>query len=337
MTSERFERLRNLPFAQNIKQQVGDDQWAQWERGDFSASASAAEQAAAAAEGRPLDVNMTDAERAEAEALLTSGSVPNFNEGGQRRTIESENEYYRQALARRDDALVPPLPVALRFYGRYLIAKYDANGNGNLERSEWEDKLLGAQAIDLDGDWVLTNDEVLFYLARFAKDKTIANPTPSRAVGTRTNQLVGDEEKPVLIRTASAAPKRTTLEELERERAEVDAEDFADLSDSEFKEMMTEGNPALEGVEDEKLLGVLLQEMDESMVREYAAPPQTLVGAPVWFLARDANGDGQLTLREFAPNLTAEGIALFGKLDADADGVVTAEEAKAQKQEKKSE
>ena len=52
MTRERFERVRNMPFADRIKEQVGNDRWAQWERGDFSASVSAAEQAAAAAEGR---------------------------------------------------------------------------------------------------------------------------------------------------------------------------------------------------------------------------------------------------------------------------------------------
>ena len=92
--------------------------------------------------------------------------------------------------------------------------------------------------------------------------------------------------------------------------------------------MLTEDNPAMESVEDEELLDVLLSDMDESTFREYAAAPEELIGTPVWFLARDVNGDGQLSLREFAPNLTAAGVAQFGKLDLNADGLITAEEVK---------
>lgn len=322
MTRERFERVRNMPFADRIKEQVGNDRWAQWERGDFSASVSAAEQAAAAAEGRSLNTEMTAEEREQAEALLRTGTVPDFT-GGKPYSLEAENEYMQEALARRDDTLVPAVPVAIRFYCRYLFNKYDTNGDRKLEQKEWEDKIQGAQAIDLDGDWVLTDQEVLYYIARYARNRTLADPRPLQP--QRFNIMIANEEQPVLIRTASAAPRLLDKEEAEKERSEAPIE-LDELSDDEFVKMLTEDNPALESVDDEEVLDVLLTDMDESTFREYAAAPQELIGVPVWFLARDANGDGQLSLREFAPNLTPAAVAQFGKLDSNADGFITAEE-----------
>ena len=68
----------------------------------------------------------------------------------------------QKALEHRDDSLVSTVPVAIRFYSRYLLSKYDLNGNGQLEQREWEDKIQGAQAIDLDRDWIRTDQEILF-------------------------------------------------------------------------------------------------------------------------------------------------------------------------------
>ena len=44
------------------------------------------------------------------------------------------------------------------------------------------------------------------------------------------------------------------------------------------------------------------------------------------FFNRDIDGDGQLTLAEFAPKATAAEVERFKKLDANLDGVVTARE-----------
>ena len=325
MTQERFNRIRNTPFAEQIKSTVGNDRWAQWERGDFTASVSAAEQAAAAAEGRPLNTEMTAEERQQAEALLRSGTGPNFS-GDKPYSVEAENEYMQQALAHRDDTLVPAVPIAIRYYCRHLLDKYDTNGDDKLEQKEWEDKIAGAQAVDLDGDWILTDQEILFYLARYARNRTLADPRPLQT--QRLNILIPVQEQPTLIRTASAAPKLLSKEEADKERAEAPT-NLDDLSDEEFVQMLTEDNPALESVDDEEILDVLLTDMDESNIREYAPASKDLVGVPVWFLSRDLNGDGQLSLREFAPNLTPAAVAQFGKLDTNADGIVTAEEVRA--------
>lgn len=330
MTAERFERMKSLPMASRLREMVGEAQWQRWESGNFAAATDsrAAEAAAAAAEGRPVELGeLTEEEKTQAEALLTAGTVPKFSDG-KPYSQEAENEYMTEILAHRDDTLTPALPLALRFYCRYFVSKYDKNGDGALQRNEWEDVVVGAQAIDLNGDWILTEQEVLFYLARYAKDRTVANPNPFQAA-RRPNVIVEKAEQPVLIRTASAAPKLASQEELDEEISGPQApEELEALSDEEFMNLFTEGNPALESVDDSELLDVLLTDMDESSVREYAPAPADMLGVPVWFIARDVNGDGQLTLREFAPNLSPSAIAQFGKLDLDADGLITSAEIK---------
>ncbi len=49
-------------------------------------------------------------------------------------------------------------------------------------------------------------------------------------------------------------------------------------------------------------------------------------GLPDWFVQRDADGDGQLTTDEFAPEGTKSQHDQFAAYDANSDGVVTAKE-----------
>ncbi len=60
----------------------------------------------------------------------------------------------------------------------------------------------------------------------------------------------------------------------------------------------------------------------------FVRPSRRLGKMPSWFLARDADGDGQLTLREFSadsPGRSRE----FEKIDRNGDGVLTPREATA--------
>lgn len=331
MTPERFQRVSNSPFAENLKNTVGPERWAQWERGDFSPGETAAEAAARAAAAEAGELTempeMTEEEKAAAEATLNAGTVPNFNAAGEKRySPETENEYYSLSMARRDDALVPTAPLALRFYCRYLIEKYDKNASGALERDEWEDIIKGAQAVDLNGDWTLTDQEILFYLARYADGRTIHDPTPKRASFV-ANRVVLEDDKETRIRPASARLRReNAVDAAETDRKNANA--LAEMTDEEALALFVDENKALESVEDEELLGVLLSEIDSTTRREYAAPPEALKNVPAWFLARDLNGDGQLTLREFAPTLSTAGVAYFGKLDKNGDGFIVPDEVR---------
>ena len=141
--------------------------------------------------------------------------------------------------------------------------------------------------------------------------------------------FVLDGEVETMIRPASAAPKRFGAEEAREAQLLNDGnENLAELTDEEIRDLFTEGNPALESVDDDELLGALLTDMDESMTRRVRGALLKRQGAPVWFLARDKNGDGQLTILEFAPNLSQKSLALFGRYDANKDDIITADEAR---------
>jgi len=47
---------------------------------------------------------------------------------------------------------------------------------------------------------------------------------------------------------------------------------------------------------------------------------------PAWFVERDADGDGQLTLAEFSPKLRSTEVAQFKVYDVNGDGLLTAAE-----------
>ena len=47
---------------------------------------------------------------------------------------------------------------------------------------------------------------------------------------------------------------------------------------------------------------------------------------PKWFLQRDADGDGQLSLLEYSPRATAADVAAFRPLDLNGDGLLTPQE-----------
>jgi hypothetical protein len=49
-------------------------------------------------------------------------------------------------------------------------------------------------------------------------------------------------------------------------------------------------------------------------------------GLPDWFLRRDLDGDGQLSLAEFAPNPTQADLEEFARYDRNGDGFITAKE-----------
>lgn len=60
---------------------------------------------------------------------------------------------------------------------------------------------------------------------------------------------------------------------------------------------------------------------------KFFVPPNRLPqGLPEWFIAKDVDGDGQLTAGEFSPASIPAELEDFANLDANGDGVVTAKE-----------
>ena len=49
-------------------------------------------------------------------------------------------------------------------------------------------------------------------------------------------------------------------------------------------------------------------------------------GLPDWFLEKDVNGNGQITMAEFTDTWTPEKLAEFARYDLNHDGIITAAE-----------
>ena len=288
-----------------------------------SGPSTAADEALAAAGEEPEEISPELA--AEIELAKKNGTVPEFSgEEGSGFNIDEEDAFYNESIqSRRDDDAVPVTSLLLRRYADFLVKKYDYNKDGTLSESEWS-KMGGApQAIDMNGDFILDSPEIVYYLARYARERTIFNPIPPTPADRR-HMIVSDGT--VLLRPLSGLLKTETPEEAEK--AKEEEEELADLTEEDLDTLLDETEETVGTVDDPKLFGLLQEEMDESKQREFAAPLEQLKGMPVWFLSRDTNGDGQLSLREFAPGLSLEATAFFGKIDLDHDGLLTPDEVR---------
>ncbi|MFO1021182.1 MAG: hypothetical protein U0903_10855 [Planctomycetales bacterium] len=161
---------------------------------------------------------------------------------------------------------VPASPPKVQRYAEWLIARYDANRDGRLQKEEWQ-KLRGQPAaIDRDQDGVITLPELMQHLVEYGKaSQHPANPAPS---GTPPAAASGSPKE---AEEAAANSRRRSL--------------------------------------------------------KFFVPREKLPeGLPDWFLARDLDGDAQLTKGEFAPPGVTVDMSEFQRLDANQDGLLTAEE-----------
>lgn len=267
---------------------------------------------------------LTPAQLAKLKALQRKGDVPEFSANGQKYSAESEDEFYDRSIQnRRDDEAYPVTSLTLRRYADYIVQKYDYNKDGVLQESEWKKMGGTPQAMDTNGDFVLEDFEILYYLARFSSGRTIFHPT--QPIPPERRHMVQLTDRSALIRPLSGPLRTESADEAAQKEKE---KELADLTEEQLAAMVEESDEEIGVENDPELFGLLVEEMDESKQREYAVPIDQLKGMPVWFLARDINGDGQLSLREFAPGLTLDATAFFGRLDADSDGFLTPDEVR---------
>ena len=250
-------------------------------------------------------------------------TVPDLND----RYPEDElgEEFDPLTLNRRNAEGVPNTSLILRRYADRILEKYDTNRDGKLQQAEWEKMPGKPQAYDLNGDFVLEDYEILYALAAYAKGRTISHPIPPRQLSAA--QTILKTDGPILIQPLSGPIRKPISDDEE----EIDpAHRPSDISPEEFESIIADADEGA-GTEDQSELFDIVTEETGTLsptVREYAPSESETAGIPRWFLSRDANGDGQLSLREFAPTLSLEATAFFGRLDADRDGLVTPDEVR---------
>jgi len=260
--------------------------------------------------GRPTEQSeQSEDENKEPEMVTGPGTVPDI------RDENPQEEFEVRPLA--DRAIISrPISAKLLRYMENLISKYDTNGNGQLEFDEWYGKLSGKpQVIDLNGDGILTLDEIATHIEKFSRGRTIHNPYPLQQL--IDSQVIFEQKRPEgIFRPITQSTSTRQIPETQS------IAERPSLSEDELAEEVQ--NPE-DATDEENEEGVPFQgRMPPGQTKRYAAPT---AGLPDWFVKRDLNGDGQVSLYEFcAPNFTNEDLALFGRYDKNGDGFITPNE-----------
>ncbi|MBN2477377.1 MAG: hypothetical protein JXB62_22420 [Pirellulales bacterium] len=144
--------------------------------------------------------------------------------------------------------------------------------------------------VDFDSDGQITREELVRRTAEYGRDRRI-RPRPS--------SLGGIEDILPLLRPST----------------EPGAPNVADGP-----------SPSADAADAPAEVGALpdVFRYDPRRDRKFAA--RLPKGVPDWFVDRDTDGDGQLTMAEFAPKGSRAELARFARYDTDHNGLVTAAE-----------
>lgn len=214
-----------------------------------------------------------------------------------------------------------PVPGKILRYAERLLKKYDTNGDGVLDREELEKMPGPTQQMDSDRDGLLALPELARYIARYGRAHRLhllgSLPQPGANDAAPETPLF----QPTAARGALQSAPETIL-----------PDDVANMSEGEGEEAEEEEEVSPDGMppEPSKLYpsgaqGKSLKKL-RSMRKFYVSPQNQATVAPEWFRLRDLDGDGQLTLAEYAPHATQAELLEFARYDLDHDGILTLKE-----------
>lgn len=256
-----------------------------------------------------------------AASTLLGGTVPAIWEIEPQRFTQADDEL---PDVLQYDSMAPAVPGKVVRYATLLMQRYDLNGDGRLQDAEWK-KMPGApQAVDLDGDLVITLEELVRFLGLYGRHRTIHHPNPAeRYDGPKT--VASDYQLFVPISAPPPAPAASSPASPSTDTASesLDPAPAAPPTDLSEEMLEAESRPVDDATYEEIITGRQIP-----AERKYYTSPEALRGVPAWFLIRDRDGDGQVSLSEFAPSLSARALALFGRLDLNGDGFITPNEVR---------
>ena len=204
-----------------------------------------------------------------------------------------------------------PAPAKVVRYAKIMIERYDLNGDGILQQDEWE-KMSGLpRAIDIDGDKQITQEELVWHLSRYGQSRTIHRPVVSPVYEPfrydPTNLRFFTPTLPLVSASPVSDPAATLGE-----------------SGGGLEEMIQANEQLL----DDDVYQKMLEENQIPSSRPYHVLPETLRGVPAWFIMLDKNGDGQISLQEFAPTRDLRAIMLFKKYDTNGNWFIEPDEVR---------
>jgi len=204
------------------------------------------------------------------------------------------------AQPQSESATVPAFSAKLFRHADRVIARFDRNGSGRLEHIEWQEASaalsIDLERLDADGDGVVDALEVAEYIAAFARHRLLEP----------------------LVRTRQVVPELPPLLQPSTPPAPVEGGVWRD--DAETARSVDSRNP-------DRQPG---QPSARYPAKKFHVSPSRLPpGLPEWFLARDADGDGQLDFAEFAPQGGQWAMEQFRRYDLNEDGLITPQEVMA--------
>ncbi|OHB79232.1 MAG: hypothetical protein A2V98_06010 [Planctomycetes bacterium RBG_16_64_12] len=223
-----------------------------------------------------------------------------------------------------------PAPVKVLRYCRRLVEKYDQNSDGRLQEHEWAAMLLNKY--DHDGDKRLEPDE--WDAPRVKRYDSNRDGSLDEAEWQRIWKSLGLAGSEAGIAVDELARRVTTLgrgKPIALNRSHLQGR----LATPSFLNP-TIGPGAADATERpkpsrEEATGERGQEPPAGPAARrgtkfFVPTTQLPQGLPSWFVLRDADGDAQLTMVEFAPKATQSQLDEFAGYDHNGDGVITAKE-----------
>ena len=207
-------------------------------------------------------------------------------------------------------AQTPPPPAKVSRYAITMIQRYDTNGDGILQREEWAHLPGTPQAIDLDGDQQITLDELIWHFTRFGQGRTI-----HRTVAVDLSEPYRFD--PTNLRLFSPRLQRA-------DTPSVSLSETPEATNDAMETMMSANEQPI----DDEVYQRLLEERQIPATRPYHVLPENLRGVPAWFIILDKNGDGQISLAEFAPMLAPAAVRRFNELDRNGNGLIEPNEVR---------
>ncbi len=188
------------------------------------------------------------------------------------------------------------IPAKIVRYARRVLDRYDTNRDGRLDEAEWQAMKGDPTHCDRDRDGFISLEELTDHTASYGRQREI------RLLPPQPGDLL---EMPPLLNP---------------EMIEISSERAPGAGESEVPDDDPEAGESLSGP---------ATEPPPSRRRDtkfYVPSSRLPAGLPAAFSNRDRDGDGQLTLAEFAANGSRAELDDFARLDRNGDGVITPSE-----------
>lgn len=192
------------------------------------------------------------------------------------------------------ETVEPPVSAKILRYIDRLVRRYDTSRDAKLQQSEWKAMRGDPRLADFDGDGIISLEEMARRVARYGYRRKIRLIPKSTEVVTPSPTLL--------------LPMTSSATDVKADESKTTAEPSA----AQPTPNVTDQAPAKHDFRPGQ--------------RFYVSPKHRVQGLPGWFVNRDANGDQQLSMAEFASKASQSDMKEFGSYDANGDGVITAKE-----------